>query len=187
MYNDFLIKQDDMYISQLLWDKYQKLRCLKDGIWTNCSKEIEKKFNENQKLKIEELESNKYNYYGILDGGQFKIRDVSDTKKVDVKDKRKRTKETGQTCRTIKRTQLINIGLALDIEIPKDYLENTKRAGLIRKSKKLLYTEKIKLNKNRKLIADKELRQIIFLDSLKPITKLCDFLQTEFESRNIMK
>ena len=193
LYNDFWIKQDDMYISQLLWDKYQKLRCLKDGIWTNCSKEIEKKFKENQKLKSEELEKNKHGYYGILDGGQFKIRDVSDTKKVDVKDKRKRTKETGQTCGTINKIKLINIGLTLNVEIPDEYLEKTTRAALINKSAKLLDkknadgTRKIMLNQDRKLITDKELRQIIFLDSLKPIIKLCDFLQTEFESRNIMK
>ena len=82
-FEEYITEIEDVYISSLLFQDKDNLRCLFPDGWTDCTNEFYQKYLK-QKTNIQvELETNPYGYYGIYDTDtdKFCIRDVRGLKK----------------------------------------------------------------------------------------------------------
>jgi len=110
-------------------------RCLINNEFVNCPDDIQTIISRNEDEQLTRLENNKFGYYGIIEKGNFLIRDIQSKEKDDL---RKITK--GKRCETWNKQELIyildNLGI-YNLEMPMN-------------QKKLL--EKIKKNKTMQLL-----------------------------------
>ena len=123
---------DGTYVSSLLYEENNTLRCLEDTIWKDCDEkftELINNVNENRKKLLQY--NNKYGYYGQEnpDIDAFCIRDVtflygkSDSEIKLIKDKRKI--KSGIVCADINRENLTKLAVKdFKIPIPKKDLDN---------------------------------------------------------------
>jgi len=109
-FNNFYENIDGVLISSYLYDKDDRLRCLKNNVWEDCNDKNIEKYLDSKKQYIVDMENNPYGYYGQLnrENDKFCIRDVSD---VDMKEGKKNKKTSGKVCSTW------NVGTLYDIVI----------------------------------------------------------------------
>jgi superfamily II DNA or RNA helicase len=130
------------------------IRCLKDGIWSDCTKKdedaVSKMIKEYKEDKKKDFASNDYGIYAIKStDGKFKIVDKTKQKTADTTDARIKIK--GKVCTAgWKKWELIDIYIRLDIDIPK----RNKQMELSNNKDDLL--EKIKQQKLEQCFTDKK-------------------------------
>lgn len=190
---------DILYISSLLLNDFDKLRCLQknvDLVWNDCDLETTDKFKQkNFESKDIFLDKNTYGYYGIdinddsnrID--DFKIRDITnldeETKKSD-----KRTIKQGMKCKSgWKKSKLISMILIFKLDFPNEFLSNMSKSDILEYMK-----SKIKINNTIKDIPENELLKYNIND-LKRISywsdkgqdDICKGIKEWFINKNLLK
>lgn len=190
-FENYFEKIDDKWVSWLLYDDTEIIRCLeKDDTWKDCDEEYLEKF-ENRKNKLQEdIEKNPYKYYGQFskETNEFCIRDVEQIAE------KKNQRTSGKRCTNWKKQEILPVVInKLKIPIPKDSLIDSRE---MKKWKKIDTTNKTKLlseiskNKYVKEYADSklsidELRRILFWGT-QQIKPMCSYIREWFNSKNLL-
>lgn len=199
---NYYTKFDDTWVSWLLYDDNEILRCLTntlDSEWQDCDDpEYVEKVQEYKRVSQTKMEKNPYGFYGQFNRntGDFCIRDVSD----DIPDK-KHKRTSGRRCTNWKKEDIIPIIInSLKIPIPKesemDVKELNKWNKLIKGTKgdKNITSEKIieEIQKNKYLkdfdVSGKsrdELLRILFWGK-QQIRVLCKYVRDWFDSKGLL-
>ena len=180
-----------VWVSWLLYDYNDILRCLNGDIWEDCNEEYIKKIeNFKQNIKVS-LEKNQYGYYGQYnkETDQFCIRDVQG----DIAEK-KHLRTSGKRCINWPKDELLPIIIdKLKIQIPDESNMEKKDLGKWKEMKKLdknSILAELRKSKNAKDRADEnssreELLNILFWSKLM-IKPTCKYLRDWFQSNNLL-
>lgn len=190
-YKDF----EGVWVSWLLYDEQEILRCLVNDIWVNCGEEYVEKV-EKSKRKIQvDLEKNPYGYYGQFNRatGEFCIRDVSD----DIPNK-KHKRTSGRRCGNWKKPDIIPIILDnLKIPIPdeKEMARNEliKWKKIYAMDRNTLLKEIMKKSVKNKWLKNRvdtktelnELRRVLFWGT-RQVKPLCEYLRNWFNKQGLL-
>jgi superfamily II DNA or RNA helicase len=63
-FSNYIYKLDDQWVSTLLKEEFDVLRCLGSNGWENCDTEYNKKIKNQKQNLVKSLENNKWGYYG---------------------------------------------------------------------------------------------------------------------------
>ena len=190
-YKSFIRKLgDNLIISSYLKSSEGFLRCydVKQNIWTNCNEDIEEEVEDINKDKKDTLEQNKYGYYGIIDKGEFSIRDVRNKEALKASDKRIK-RQSGKKCKSWDRDHLLHIIYVLNISI------SEKESQKITSSKKELI-KKLNIDQVSRTMSEKydidfndieinTLKNIFFYSKLSK-NDMCKIIRTFFENNNLL-
>ena len=180
-----------VWVSWLLYDYNDILRCLNGDIWEDCNEEYIKKIeNFKQNIKVS-LEKNQYGYYGQYnkETDQFCIRDVQG----DIAEK-KHLRTSGKRCINWPKDELLPIIIdKLKIQIPDESNMEKKDLGKWKEMKKLdknSILAELRKSKNAKDRADEnssreELLNILFWSKLM-IKPTCKYLRDWFQTNNLL-
>ena len=116
-FNTFKKIINNITVSTLLFKKYNILRCIqnidtisKSGktwkLWNNCDVNISNLYKEENVNIKSRLEENTYQLYALIEGKDFRIRDIQAEK---LKQNTGKIKYTGSVCKTWKKNDLYNI------------------------------------------------------------------------------
>ena len=185
---------DNIWVSWLLYDEQEIMRCLKDDNWQNCTEDYVEKVEEHRKQIQIGLEQNEYGYYGQYnpETKQFCIRDVSQP--ITVK-KHKRT--SGKVCNTLTKTELadlaintLNIPLPSDADMIRDVQKKwsgvkNKLGNLWKDLAKKNHMKDILAAKKKKEMSTDEIRRVLFWGTLKK-PQICKFIHDWFEDKKLL-
>lgn len=190
-FENYYAQFDDVWVSWLLFEEQELLRCLKNNVWEDCTKDYVDRLEEQKKKIQDNLENNPYGFYGQFNRAteEFCIRDVSD----DIPEK-KHQRTSGKRCINWKKNEIIPIILdKLKIDIPDDSemdkkeLNKWKKFKTLNKAKLLLEIKKNKYVQDRynNKLSENELRRILFWgkQQIKPI---CTYLRNWFENNKLL-
>lgn len=194
-FSNYYGKVDNTWVSWLLYDDQEILRCLNGEQWSNCPDEYAEKIGKEKRKAQVGLEKNKYGYYGQFNRatGQFCIRDVTE----DIPQK-KHQRTSGRRCDNWKKIDIIPVILdKLNVPIPSESGMERKELNRWNKIKNLdknkLWDE-IKNNKyvqnyvkqsDKNKLSREELLRILFWGQ-QQIKPLCKYLRNWFESKNLL-
>jgi hypothetical protein len=180
-YKDF----NGVWISWLLLEDMDTLRCLKDSKWGECEKEYVDILEQEKTKQKSTLETNPYGYYGMYNRNskEFCIRDVSN----DIKLKDQRKIPSGKRCSNWDRSVLTKMSIdVMKLDIPDTYMQNLSREELLNETQKLKYLRVIYPESRYSDLSDDDLRRGIYWAKQK-IKTLCTELQTWFSDNNLME
>lgn len=182
-YKSFNTKINDTWVSWLLLTKFDVIRCLDDGVWSDCDESmrivLDSFLDENKK----DLETNDYGFYGIKNPqtGDFCIRDVSTG---DVKQSDKRKNKTGRRCKDWGRGPLAKMAVVnLKIPAPSTFKHKAKEEQLWKDLKKNKYVGNIYEDFDE--IDKEEKRRTLFWGSIQ-VKELCRLLEQWFTENDLM-
>jgi superfamily II DNA or RNA helicase len=160
-FKNYYKKFNDVWVSWLLFDDTNILRCMENLVWKNCTEEyIEILQNEKQNVKIQ-LENNKYGYYGIYNRelDEFCIRDVSGN--IALQDKRKIP--SGKRCLNWSREALIKLIIeTIKLDFPDNFLNKESRTKLWTAFKKNKYLSNIYTEEKDSHLTNEDLRRGLY-------------------------
>ena len=208
-YKNFLTKiNENILVSSLLKDELDILRCFNKGKWQNCNINIQDKYEKELRHKVDKLEKSAIGYFGIIENGKFRIRNVTDKDAVEAIDRRKRT--TGKVCSYWGREVLTKIGYHIKIPVPLsqeliNIIPLSSRKTISNRSQFLLkksiddlrlliknnnqYKYSLQMIKDNKLKIDKlskeDLLTIAFCGIMKK-EPLCNLIRNYFEQNNLI-
>lgn len=193
-FNEYYIQsEDNTWISWLLLKKYNKIRCLKDEDWEDCTYKY-KEYIEKILLEKEEIFKEDLSYYGIISEGKFKIVDVKNEKE-EKEEKDRRKKSRGRVCDTIDIVNLVKIIIELEVPIDEsdeqynlligtssyNIWENIQNSKISKSIQKMYSEEEID-----QLIANGKIIKLVYLLSKRKI-QLCKLLESYFTNNNLIK
>lgn len=155
-----------IWVSKLLYEDTDILRCMKNLKWEDCEEEYVGILGEERGKKREQLEQNPYGYYGIYNRelDQFCIRDVSG----DVGEKDQRKIPSGRRCVNwdrAKLTQMVIDVIALDPPEKNKYTKQFKgksRTALLKASRENKYLSVIFPPEREDSLSDEDLRRGLY-------------------------
>lgn len=182
LFDDFYENIDGVYVSWLLLDKEGVVRCMNPSTmeWADCTDTHKSQAEASRRSREARLrEDNPYGYYGLynVSNNEFCIMDA--TKKVDVKDKRKRMK--GKRC--INWTKDALLKLVVDVfKLPKPADAPTESRDVMEKAlKKTAYGKKIDVTS----LEDSDIQRIFYWSRMK-VREMCSALQLWFEANDML-
>ncbi len=188
LFNDYYHKIDGVYVSTLLYQKDDVIRCFENDIWQNCTEKYTSRVENIRENIVKKLETNEYGYYGLYNpkAKKFCIRDVSSIENVNIGDKRK--KQVGSVCETWKKPLLARLtAVKFKINPPSEAevnkLDLTEIQEELNKSKNC--KEVIDECRNDK-INDDDMRRILYWSEI-PRKEMCKKIQLWFEENGLIK
>lgn len=144
-FSHYIQEINGVWISSLLYDEFEVLRCLKKSVWRDCEEGIEAQWTEKKEEARGDLETNPYGYYGIYDPDtdKFWIRDVREEAKVEAADRR--TKTTGSECISTgwSREKLLNLIEDIQLEYPEEFCEGLSKDQVYEKAEKNTWVKRV--------------------------------------------
>lgn len=182
---------DGTWVSWLLYDDNEILRCLDGSVWKDCTEEFAEKVEKSKQTLQLELEQNPYGYYGQYnkESGDFCIRDVQETPTL-----KKHTKTSGKRCTNWPKESLIPVILdKLKITTPvvsnldKKELDTWTKIQEMKKDTLLKEISKNKYVKDRanKSLSQEKLANILFWGKLQ-IKPTCSYMYKWFDSNKLL-
>ncbi len=163
-------------------------RCFEDGSWRACPQDVLDAFKAQSGAEVQRLVDEaraRGGFYGFVDKGSFKIRDVRESQK----------ETTGRVCGTLQKQDLIQVAVAVRLPVPADAPESgdTKEelvdAIVANKEAKAVWGAKTPEATVRDLLSklsEEELRIVWYLLPIKR-PAICAMLQARLESMQLMK
>jgi superfamily II DNA or RNA helicase len=186
-YKDYIKKVDNITISTLLESSRGIIRCLDKFTWSDCNKDIQDQLEQEKTEAEENLENNKYGYYGIYkkDTDKFLIRDVTEKEFTETEDTREKTK--GRACNTWKKSDLMRIILKLRLPSLDDTINSLDKGKLLALAKSKKYEKKLdKLGLDElSEYSEDDLRRILYFSTLKS-APICKSIYTFFEKNKLL-
>lgn len=157
---------DGVWVSTLLYEDTDILRCMKNLNWEDCEEEYIGMLGEERGRKRAQLEQNTYGYYGIYNRelDQFCIRDVSG----DVGEQDQRKIPSGRRCVNwdrVKLTQMVIDVIAIDPPEKDKYTKQFKgksRTDLLKSSRENKYLKVIFPPEREDSLSDEDLRRGLY-------------------------
>ena len=193
-FDTYFAELDDVWVSWLLYDDQEIMRCLHGDTWEDCREEYVTRVEEHRKQIQAGLEQNPYGYYGQYnpETKDFCIRDVSD----DIPDK-KHKRTSGRRCTDWNKTELAKLAISvLKLPIPNEADMDKKETGKWQKAmrdKNKLWRElaqkghlrEIFASMNKNDMATEDLNRVLFwgMQQKKPI---CQYLFEWFTAEGLM-
>lgn len=161
----------------------EKNRCLENGVWQDCPDEIDEIVKQKQGDVQTQLENNPFGYYGIIENGRFKIRDVTDKSLLTNIKKNVQTK--GQVCQTTKKYKLLTVLLAIANE---PVITGNKNIKDMKKEIQTLKNYKDAKSTMESIDGDpteKDIKILYYYGAMKK-PKICKTIQQIFEEKNLL-
>lgn len=179
------------WVSWLLYDDNEILRCLDGKVWKDCKEEFVEKVERSKQTIQLELEQNPYGYYGQYnkESGDFCIRDVQDTPTM-----KKHLRTSGKRCTNWPKESLVPVILdKLKITSPsvknldKKELDTWTKIKDMKKDTLLKEISKNKYVKDRasKSLSQEQLANILFWGKLQ-IKPTCSYMYKWFDDNNLL-
>ena len=184
-FHNYYKEFNGVWVSWLLFDDTNILRCMEDLMWKNCGEEYIEILSNEKRHKKTQLESNPYGYYGLYNRelDEFCIRDV--TGDISLKDKRK--VPSGRRCLNWDRnllTQMVVENMKLDF--PPDFLANYSRIKLWDAVQKNKYLNTFYTPERDQELTDEDLRRGLYWSKQYRVP-MCNALKSWFETHGLMQ
>lgn len=116
-FKNYFIDIDGVWVSWLLYDEQEIMRCLIGDVWSDCDEKYIEKIDKRRKNIQVDMEKNSYGYYGQYnpESNEFCIRDLTTKTALDEKG-HKRT--SGKRCTNWDGHELILLAIKLNLPIP---------------------------------------------------------------------